>query len=46
MARTHNTRALRPLTPTTVGSVTDDNTGLVWQQTPENDRLQYADAIA
>ncbi|MCR8725185.1 Lcl C-terminal domain-containing protein [Frigidibacter sp. ROC022] len=27
------------------GTVTDDNTGLVWQQTPGNDRLQYADAI-
>lgn len=28
------------------GTVLDDNTGLVWQQTPQNARLQYADAIA
>ena len=28
------------------GTVLDDNTGLVWQQTPENDRKQYTDAIA
>jgi hypothetical protein len=27
------------------GTVTDNNTNLVWQKTPENDRLQYADAI-
>lgn len=27
------------------GTVLDDNTGLVWQQTPQNDRLQYLDAI-
>lgn len=28
------------------GSVLDNNTGLLWQKTPQNDRLQYADAIA
>ena len=27
------------------GSVLDNNTGLLWQKTPENDRPQYADAI-
>lgn len=28
------------------GTVTDDNTALVWQKSPPNDRLQYADALA
>lgn len=28
------------------GTVNDDNTSLIWQQTPANDRLQFADAIA
>ncbi|MCG3268557.1 DUF1566 domain-containing protein [Yoonia sp. I 8.24] len=27
------------------GTVLDDNTQLVWQQTPQNERLQYADAL-
>ena len=27
------------------GTVLDNNTHLVWQQTPENDRFQYADAL-
>ncbi len=27
------------------GTVTDTNTGFVWQKTPEPDRLQFADAI-
>lgn len=27
------------------GTVLDDNTGLLWQQTPEFDRKQYADAL-
>lgn len=28
------------------GTVTDTVTGLLWQQTPENDRLQYAEALS
>lgn len=28
------------------GTVLDDNTGLLWQQTPEFDRKQYTDALA
>lgn len=28
------------------GTVLDNNTGLLWQQTPQNARLQYADALA
>ncbi|WP_372841826.1 DUF1566 domain-containing protein, partial [Phaeovulum sp.] len=28
------------------GTVLDNNTALVWQKTPLNDRLQYADALA
>ncbi|GAA3868220.1 DUF1566 domain-containing protein [Celeribacter arenosi] len=28
------------------GTVLDNNTGLVWQQTPQDDRLQYLDGIA
>jgi len=28
------------------GTVTDNNTGMLWQQTPKNDRKQYADALA
>ncbi|MFD0980061.1 Lcl C-terminal domain-containing protein [Tropicimonas aquimaris] len=28
------------------GTVLDNNTGLLWQKTPRNDRLQYADALA
>lgn len=28
------------------GSVLDNNTGLLWEKTPQNDRLQYADALA
>jgi hypothetical protein len=28
------------------GTVLDDNTALIWQQTPQNDRLQYTDALA
>lgn len=27
------------------GTVKDNNTGLTWQKTPENDRLQFTDAI-
>lgn len=28
------------------GSVLDNNTGLIWQHTPETDRLQYADSFS
>ncbi|MEP3331049.1 DUF1566 domain-containing protein [Sedimentitalea sp.] len=28
------------------GTVTDDVTSLLWQRTPENDRIQYTDALA
>ena len=28
------------------GTVLDTNTGLVWQKTPQDDRLQYTDALA
>ncbi len=28
------------------GTVLDDNTGLLWQKSPQNERLQYTDAIA
>ncbi len=28
------------------GTVLDDNTGLIWQQTPQNDRPQYTESLA
>lgn len=28
------------------GSVLDNNTGLVWQKTPQNERFQYSDALS
>ncbi|MFY0681693.1 MAG: DUF1566 domain-containing protein [Thalassovita sp.] len=40
-----NLRLAASFTDKTDGTVLDDHTGLLWQKTPDNERLQYADAF-